>query len=346
MNKKLVAAALGLAFTAPVFADASNVTLYGRLHHSLDFIQPEVGNTSSSVTNVSSRLGVRGVEDLGGGLKAIFGYEFGLVSDATGAPSTRNGYVGLDMGNAGRFAVGRLDGAISAPIYNQVFKGITHINHDGGTAQFASDINDVIRGEQRVSNAIGYSVKVGSVNLDSRLALGGTAPNRITGVPAANNPRGEQQDRTFEIAATTKIGNLDIGGGYKTFDTSAPSGIFAGGFDNRYQLVAGYQFGDFRLGGIVARNNFDGVAAGLQDDETEVGLSGSFKLSPASKIVANYFERDVVATANDEYTQYQVGYTYDFSRRTMVYVMFDSLESSNNANNERRAVITGIRHNF
>eukprot|EP01038_Epipyxis_sp_PR26KG_P003843 gene3843-5496_t len=89
MNKKLVAAALGLAFAAPVFADSSNVTLYGRIHQTLDHQSGETrtgGVTNQAggsfvVEDASSRLGVRGVEDLGGGLSAIFAYEFGVTTD-------------------------------------------------------------------------------------------------------------------------------------------------------------------------------------------------------------------------------------------------------------------------
>ena len=91
MNKKLLAAAVGVALAAPAFAQSSNVTLYGRINTVVE--SARIGSFGSEVAmkNHSSRLGVRGVEDLGGGLKAVFGIEAGLASDtgnANGSSST------------------------------------------------------------------------------------------------------------------------------------------------------------------------------------------------------------------------------------------------------------------
>ncbi|MCR2745788.1 porin [Limnobacter parvus] len=355
MNKKLVAAALGLAFAAPVFADSSNVTLYGRVHTSVVSQSNDIVNGGASrfdVEGVSSRFGIRGVEDLGGGLKAIFGYEQGFDSDdgdfavngaaGTASATARNAYVGLDTPTFGKFSVGRLDGAISAPLYNQIFKGINHINHDGGTAQFASSRADTLRGNQRVSNAFGHSINVGTVQIDSRLSLQGpgAAPN------ASIN--GEQGVRNFSIAATTKIGGLDIGGGYERDDYTVQAAE-AGAFEDRIQFVAGYQFGNLRVGGTLAQNTYQQAQF---DDETELGLSAKYKLTANSSIIGNYFTRDdaplsAIAGQQVERDQFQVGYTYDFSKRTMTYVMFDRLEANSTvAQNERDAIIAGIRHNF
>ena len=375
MIKKLLAAALGLAFAAPVFADASNVTLYGRMHQSVVSQNNDAVNGGASrfdMEGVSSRFGIRGVEDLGGGLKAIFGYEQGIAAEdgAGGAGGqARNVYVGLDSDAFGKFSFGRLDGAINAPLYNQIFKGISAINHDGGTAQFSSTRSDSLRANQRVSNAIGHSIKVGSVQIDSRLALnpglanplgntGGsnsTAVSTLTGVAAtavapAGNLNGDQGSRNFSIAATTKIGNLDIGGGYERDDYTVQTAANSGLFDDRMQLVVGYQFGDLRVGGVLARNTFEQTSF---DNETELGLSAKYKLTANSNIIGNYFTRDdarLSAAANREVNrdQFQVGYTYDFSKRTMSYVMFDRLEASDRTALDitRDAFIAGIRHNF
>lgn len=155
MNKKLLSLAVAAAMTAPAaaFADA---TLYGKLHVSLDYadvknvIRPVYdvqldengdvmrdangrlvvgrtpgedfkgwgmsGNGHIPGESRASRLGVKGSEDLGGGLKAIYQLEFGVnlndtnnnvVSNADSI-TYRNSFVGL-AGNFGTFLMGRHD---------------------------------------------------------------------------------------------------------------------------------------------------------------------------------------------------------------------------------------------
>ena len=53
-----------------------------------------------------SFLGVKGEEDLGGGMKASYLYEFGLATDTTAAPTNRQSYVGLS-GGFGALRIGK-----------------------------------------------------------------------------------------------------------------------------------------------------------------------------------------------------------------------------------------------
>src|SRR3972149_6525181 len=95
MNKKLTALAVAGALAAPAaaFAQASNVTIYGRANLGLD-PSAATGATAGSafdyksrnrVYDAGSRLGFNGTEDLGGGLKAIFLMESGVNIDTGGA---------------------------------------------------------------------------------------------------------------------------------------------------------------------------------------------------------------------------------------------------------------------
>jgi predicted porin len=104
MNKKLMAAAVAGVLVAPAaFAQSSNVQLYGRINGGLDYYKAPgatvgggygAGDTSRDgrfrVFDNSSRVGLRGTEDLGGGLKAIFQIESGVNIDA-GGDSTQAG---------------------------------------------------------------------------------------------------------------------------------------------------------------------------------------------------------------------------------------------------------------
>jgi len=109
-----VAATLGVAGVSQ-----AETTLYGSARVSVDWVKPDVdsryarffgidgGSQFWEVTNNSSRLGVRGSEDLGNGLSAIYQYEFGV--DVTGGTnyfnSNRPRWVGL-KGGWGAFTMG------------------------------------------------------------------------------------------------------------------------------------------------------------------------------------------------------------------------------------------------
>src|SRR5258706_3543511 len=80
MNKKLIAVAVAGACVAPAaMAQTANpVTLYGRVHVTFESVE-QSGPTAATtlvrrnrVSDQASLLGVRGTEDLGGGLKAFF----------------------------------------------------------------------------------------------------------------------------------------------------------------------------------------------------------------------------------------------------------------------------------
>lgn len=71
MNKKLLIAAVGAALVAgPMMAAHAAPTVYGHFHMSFD----NVDNSNAKYGYVASnttRIGVKGDEDLGGGLKGI-----------------------------------------------------------------------------------------------------------------------------------------------------------------------------------------------------------------------------------------------------------------------------------
>jgi len=96
MNKKLMAAAVAGVLVAPAaFAQSSNVQLYGRINGGLDYYKAPGATITTPgidlsregrlrVFDNSSRVGLRGTEDLGNGLKAIFQIETGVNIDAGG----------------------------------------------------------------------------------------------------------------------------------------------------------------------------------------------------------------------------------------------------------------------
>ena len=109
-KKRMTIAALAVALAAPAvaLAQATNVQIYGRANVGIDTWQA-TGATAGAAADFksrtriydnTSRIGFRGTEDLGGGLKAIFQIESGANIDSGSA----NGQSGLPNASTGTLA--------------------------------------------------------------------------------------------------------------------------------------------------------------------------------------------------------------------------------------------------
>jgi len=185
MNKKLLAVAVAGAFAAPAFAQtANNVVLYGRLNAGLDnaastgaYLNTLTVNQNwkdrNRVWDTGSRLGVRGTEDLGNGLRAIFQIESGLNSNNGQATSEANQYntsagtlasrptwVGLE-GSWGNVKFGRQDVYWGGGTLEQT--GANYVNTD--IPWLTNNTGRVTAQTARQSNVLSYtSPTAGGVN--------------------------------------------------------------------------------------------------------------------------------------------------------------------------------------
>jgi len=118
MQKKIIALAIAAAISGPAFADG-NVTVYGVANASFDLVDNgSIGATSGTrnnkISSNASRIGFKGSEDLGEGLKAVWQIESLISLDGAAAATpdtlgTRNTYVGLSGDNWGTLLLGRHD---------------------------------------------------------------------------------------------------------------------------------------------------------------------------------------------------------------------------------------------
>ena len=373
MNKKLVAAALGLAFAAPVFADASNVTLYGRIHQavehntsSVDNATPSSSGNGTNIADVASRLGVRGVEDLGNGLSGIFAYEFGVDTDSvnTGATnmSTRHAYLGL-KGSFGTFVIGSQDGGndSQAPLYNQASNYALNVNNNGGQLTVVNGGDAVIARQQRVGNAFGYATTLGGVKVSARHALTGTDATSGTTASAENKQRESSIAADYTIGALTFGGGIERRSGDNAFESAQNASGAAGAVKTQLQFGAKYQFTGFTIAGLIGQQKY----FGRRDSDTQYSISGLVPLAANYGLQAFYANSEngvqssagqvVNGTALSRETdnkQVQVSAYYDFSKRTRSYVGFNrtTRETVNTTGGlvetDDDSIVLGLRHNF
>ncbi|MFZ6766495.1 porin [Undibacterium sp. Di26W] len=358
MKKSFLALALMSAFSGAAFAQSS-VTIYGIVDagfQSLDngTVAGRFNKLQSGQEN-GSRLGFKGTEDLGGGLKANFVLEMGLNVDdgssAQGRTFGRRSTVGLS-GDFGSVDLGRdktptfkffdnFDPFASG--YINSGSGLSSLYFIGGTATVAgANANS----SGRASNAI-YYYTPGNLNGFSAVGQYGF------GEAAGDNSAGRSLGLNLRYTAN----GLDVG--YSFVKDNGQAAV--GGPVNARKgntLAASYDFGVAKPVLIYQKVSDDAVLAVDQKIFT-VGVTVPFDAT--NKVLATYSKikdstRLSAATTDTvgDAKQFAVGYQYTFSKRTDLYAAFAS--TSQDANSQKvgaaikgadvKELTFGVRHQF
>lgn len=320
----------------------ASVTLYGRIDTS--FESSKTGDLSKTlVTGNASRVGFKGSEDLGDGLKSVFGLEMGVSSDTGAAsdPMYRNSFVGLS-GGFGVVNVGRIDSAAPSrtPIYAILGRNVEYVIHDAGATAIGTSI---FNARTRVSNAIGYaSPIVNNLVFRAGFYLNGEGKPETTAGPVRFESDYKQTD--VSISYGEGGGPLGLGLGYG--QDKKRNGALLNDFKDEVMATGSYDFGLVRAWGVYERQSFQG--APLTRSKVNVALLGaSLDVGTSGKLVANYMIKDVQSDRNGKLKRFQTGYSHKMSNRTSLYAFYDLSDPNNNvASNNVRTFGVGIQHQF
>lgn len=279
MKKSLVALAV-LAASGAVMAQSS-VTIAGKVNVGYQ----KLSDTPAGFNDVhGSRWSMTGVEDLGGGMKATFGFEQRFTAD-TGALSgvNFNGYskVGL-AGGFGAVNFGRQ--------YNAGFLEVTN-NVDPFGGDGVAELRTAGMGTAfvRVANSVRYDGAFGPVKFGVSHGL----------------------SETVGLSDTTNIGLTYAGGPVSAGLAWGRGGVAVGTDVSQVSLFGAYNFGVAKVS--FGMNTYDdGTAAGLGDGKGYLlGLT-----APVGSGVAKfgYAWSDVNGVRN--HSKFGLGYQYNLSKRT------------------------------
>lgn len=346
MKKHILAAALmSLGTFAGAVHAQSNVTLYGIIDAGLVF---ERGGPQGSVAKLGtgvqsgSRIGVRGTEDLGGGLKALFVAESGFCADGTSGGNFctggdrfmgRQAYVGLN-GGFGTLKLGRQ--------YSVVFNNLDTID-PFGTGLAGQSNNLVSEGGTRVNNAVSYELP-GMSGFGGQIMYG-------LGENANDAPGGDSRNRTIGLGLNYGNGPVYVGFAYQTIDLARVG--FPAENDKLQDVALGgtYDFGPAKLHAYAAKTDNDTKTT----DHNDYLLGVSAPVGPGS-IMASYVRRNDKTAPNQDAHQVGLGYQYDLSKRTNAYFAVAKISNDNGAGftvgnssdggTGDRAYNIGVRHRF
>lgn len=354
MKKTLIAVA-ALAAVGAASAQSS-VTAYGIID--LSITSSRGSPTGNSVTRLDSgsaagsRLGFRGTEDLGGGLKANFVAETGFCADSNaGAPNFctggnnfmgRQAFVGLS-GGFGTLNLGRQ--------YTPAFLALTTLDPfaSGTDAQAVTlfenyggyGANTAYTANPRNNNSIQYSLpNLGGLFATVNYSLGEVAGNssggRGTGLSGgyANGP-------LYVVLAYQKTNNA-------TATDSRKSSLLGATYDLG---VAKLHFGY----GRTKNDTLAPVTTQNYGDAANTLLGVTVPLG-AGALKASYVRHNDRTASNLDANQFGIGYDYSLSKRTTVYTVVSKISNKNgafyttlnatNAGVGDKAFNLGVRHSF
>ena len=350
MQKKLIALAVaGLASTA-AFAQ-TNVTIYGIVDMAGVYKNGQAAGKNQwaveSGVLSTSRLGFKGVEDLGNGLKALFTLEYGLVADTSngiGASSTasavaRQQFVGL-TGGFGTVVAGHLQttgldfavassalgGSPSLGAFNVVGK-VNGINSSLATGAATS----VVNAGARASNAVAYiSPSFGGVTLAynharvTEAALGTTTADNYANL----------------LSASYAGGPVTAGAVYSKVSRPASP---ASDDITEWGIRAGYDFGVAKLQAAYQTNKDKNITVGK---DKKYVISVSAPIGAKAAVIGEYakLSQDQTPGADDQ-KAWTVAGTYSLSKRTTAYAGVVQTNPEG-ANNNLTTYAAGLRHSF
>ncbi len=307
MKKSLIALAV-LAASGAAMAQSS-VTLFGIVDTGVGYVNKNAAGDSvyglGTSGNATSRLGLRGTEDLGGGLKAGFWLEGEVFGDTggSGLDFKRRSTVSLS-GNFGEVRLGRDQVPTFARALKYDMFGATGIGQNMGFRNWAggqgADDNGI-----RANNLVSYyTPNFGGFNAGFGYAF----------------------DEKQTAGTANNVGRYV--GGYVAYDNgplSASLGLAqqktaVGGIStdrDEVTLGAAYNFGPAKLSGLLMQTNYKRNVGG--DIKTNTYLLGaSAPVGGVGEVKLQYALYDQKAIDSKAH-HITLGYVHNLSKRTALY---------------------------
>jgi predicted porin len=313
MKKNIIALAIASAIAAPVvMADAP--TVYGIANVAVN------GNAAGkdmgmTVDNVASRLGVKGSEDLGNGLKAVYQFEFSVNIDP-GTITARNQFVGL-AGGFGTVLMGRHDTPLKMSQPKDLF--------DDGSFDNGKMTNVIGGGEDRLPNVVAYvSPSFGGVTLVGAFVSTETAQKNagLSNIMSFAAMYGSKKEGLYLAAAYNGFSEVKNNAGavvqgdnnqMRVSAQYAVSGLIANAYyqsqkDKGSVIVAsaGYKMGDLMPKIKYAMNSED-KSSGNKGSVLAAGLNYSLGKKTTAYLEVGSRDKDM-----GDYSQYSVGLQHKF----------------------------------
>ncbi|MBF6058618.1 porin [Thiomicrorhabdus heinhorstiae] len=340
MKKNIVALAIASAIAAPV-AMADAPTLFGQINMNIN----NTTDAGTTVNSTASRIGVKGAEDLGNGLKAVYHLEWEVdVAGGTGAATStttlkdRNAFLGL-AGGFGTVLMGRHDTPFKMSQPTDLF-------NDGAAdlSPFSGKLGLLGKGgEIRAANVLAY---VSPSFAGITFVGAGVSPEAINGKPELTDAYsvaamyGSSKKGLFLSAAYDSF-NSDINGAVQT-----ANGITVTNSSYTDVRVAG----QYAAGGLIANVMYqsfdDGDSADAASEGSNIQAQLGYKMG---KIMPKIKYSSVDYKTGKDGSAWAAGLNYSLAKKTTAYVYVSQLDENmknNSLGKDKTSTIVGLLHKF
>jgi predicted porin len=318
-------AAAALCTSASAFAQ-SNVAIYGLIDAGVDYTTNATPTKASQVRVISggkntSRWGVRGSEDLGGGLKATFQLESGILLD-TGAQDgvlfKRQATVGLE-GSFGKVVMGR--SFTTAYDFGILFDPLGYApNYSWATSTNATGSSKYGMTTQ-FDNIIKYSVQTGEFKFGASVGLGEQAT-------------GAADSRKYAIGGAYTHGPLSVMGTYEGINGNVLAATGRRDETSALHLAADYREGPWRFSAGLRDYKLESGKAATADIKATTYWGGvSYLIQPTVTLTGAIYYADiknVAANADADPIMYVARTLFAMSKTTDLYVSAAYAKAKNN----------------
>jgi len=316
----------------------SSVTLYGIVDAGLTYVNHTATSTGTSASALrfgngvaqASRWGLKGDEDLGGGLKAVFVLENGFnVGDGTlqqgGAMFGRSAFVGLSKAGVGKLTFGR-QFSLSTDYIGAYSMGVA-----SAVGNLGFHINLV---DQEASSLFNNSVKFSSANFGG-LTFGAmygfsTLAGAFGGAAPTTTPASAGSARTYSFGANYDNGRFGMGAAYTNIDYPTagvpPSTITIANVSTNgvralttYAVGAHYVEGRATVFGNVSNTRFfplSGKSSAVRSYE----IGANYFITSTLNAALGYFHSTLNGAVHGRWNQINSDIDYLLSKRTDTYV--------------------------
>ncbi|MBI3903574.1 MAG: porin [Nitrosomonadales bacterium] len=341
---------------APAYADTTNANanIYGIANVSFDSVNSgsfgaTSGATNTKVSSNASRLGFKGTEDLGDGVKALWQIESLINVDSSAGTSigTRNTYAGLNSENLGTVLLGYQD----TPYKLATRKLDVFADTLGDNRSLLGSVkgtNALVAFDGRQSDALAYISPVfNGITVAAAYVAGAETA-------VANDTKGSAWSLAGWYDAAPFYGSLayevhDIGstnsGDLAGASNTATVYAHAGSKESAWKLGAGYKLDavDLSFAYEKTTDNLGGTGAPPGDPSLVAGanvfghsayyIAGKYNIGSNAVKVAYAHAGNLAGAASGKDTsasQFTAGYDRSLSKLTTVYVLYTKLNNGAN----------------
>jgi predicted porin len=353
----LVAAAAGCSLSALA---QSSVILYGSVDAGIGYNSNIGGHSQWQAQNANSqpdRFGLKGVEDLGGGLRTLFTLEAGYstitgASNKAGSIFNREASVALDSSTFGTLTIGHMAGLayaylnpLDAAVLGYTYQAYHPGNLDELTSNSLSQLDNVIRYQTPIYAGFQAATQIGLSNSTD------FAAGRSYGFGLRYN-QGALRAATEYSVETNHQMNAVSQIGFASFQGVSSSAVYIADKVTNFGASVNYKLGSFTLHSMYT--NVKLQRAGFSDTFQELEAGTAYWTSGANQIDGTAYSARL---AGVKWNQFGLNDIYFLSKATQVYagvtlqratpggeaVIYSNLPSSTTS---QIAVRFGMHHSF